>query len=165
MASNLGTLHCNKVSLQKTNSVRISCVMLFPYLTDVKPKGNALFPFDIWGSFQDVLKEYTRLDKIRNEVIRKELEISGIQDVRSKHKQNWINYFERMDNARLPKHALNYKPRGRKDRGRPRKRRRNRSNDLIHGGGWWWWLWWWWWWWWYLRFSRRWLWRFFSYGM
>jgi len=26
------------------------------------------------------------------------------------------------DNTRLPKHALNYKPRGRRDRGRPRKR-------------------------------------------
>jgi len=34
---------------------------------------------------------YTRLDKRRREVIRKELEISGIQDVRLKYKQNWIN--------------------------------------------------------------------------
>ena len=51
-----------------------------------------------------------RLDKIRSEVIRKELEISGIQDVRLKYKQNWINHLERMDNTRLPKHALNYKP-------------------------------------------------------
>jgi len=68
------------------------------------------------------VKGYTRLDKIRSEVIRKELEISGIQDVRSKHKQNCINHLERMDNTRLPKHALNYKPRGRRDRGRPRKR-------------------------------------------
>ena len=32
------------------------------------------------------VKGYTRLDKIRSVVIRKELEISGIQDVRSKHK-------------------------------------------------------------------------------
>jgi len=32
------------------------------------------------------VKGYTRLDKIRNEVIRKELENSAIQDVRSKHK-------------------------------------------------------------------------------
>jgi len=67
------------------------------------------------------VKGYTRLDNIRSEVIRKELEISGIQDVRSKHKQNWINHLERMDSTRLPKHALNYKPRGRRDRGRPRK--------------------------------------------
>ena len=65
---------------------------------------------------------YTRLGKIRSEVIREELEISGIQDVRLKYKQNWINHLERMDNTRLQKHALNYKPRGRRDRGRPRKR-------------------------------------------
>jgi len=31
------------------------------------------------------VKGYTRLDKIRSEVIRKELEISGIQDVRLKY--------------------------------------------------------------------------------
>ena len=59
---------------------------------------------------------YSRLDKIRSEVIRKELEISGIQDVRLKYKQTWINHLERMDNTRLPKHALNYKPRGQRDR-------------------------------------------------
>jgi len=64
----------------------------------------------------------TRLDKIRSKVVRKELEISAIQDVRLKYEQNWINHLERMDNTRLPKHTLNYKPRGRRDRGRPRKR-------------------------------------------
>jgi len=72
--------------------------------------------------FLSSVKGYTRLDKIRSEVIRKELEISGIQDVRSKHKQNWINHLERMDNTRLPKHVLNYKPRGGRYRGHPRKR-------------------------------------------
>ena len=65
---------------------------------------------------------YTRLDKIRSEDIRKELEISGIKDVRLIHKQNWINHLERMDNTRPQKHALDYKPRGRRDRGPPRKR-------------------------------------------
>ena len=67
-------------------------------------------------------KGYTRLDKIRSEVTRKELGISGIQDVRAKYKQNWTNHLQRMDNTRLPTHALSYKPRGRRDRGRPRKR-------------------------------------------
>jgi len=57
------------------------------------------------------VKGYTSLDKIRNEIIRKELEIPGIQDVRAKHKQNWINHLEIMDNKRLPKHVLNYKHR------------------------------------------------------
>jgi len=37
-------------------------------------------------SFLRSVEGYTRLDKIRSEVIRKELEISGIRDVRSKHK-------------------------------------------------------------------------------
>ena len=44
------------------------------------------------------------------EIIRKELEIPGIQEVRIKYKQNWINQRERMDNNRLPKHALNSNP-------------------------------------------------------
>ena len=65
---------------------------------------------------------YTGLDKIRSEVVRKELEISGTQDVRLKYKQNLINHLERTDNTRLPKHTLNYKPRGRRDHGRPKKR-------------------------------------------
>jgi len=82
---------------------------------------------------------YTRLDKIRSEVIRKELEISGIQDVRLKYKQNWINHLERMDNTRLPKHALKYKTSRKKRPWTPQetmamRRCRNRSNDLIHGG-------------------------------
>jgi len=37
------------------------------------------------------VKGYTRLEKIRSEIVRKELEIPGIQDVRPKYKQNWIN--------------------------------------------------------------------------
>jgi hypothetical protein len=65
------------------------------------------------------VRGYTRLDKIRSEVIRKELEISGIQDV--KYKRNWINHLERMDNTKLPKHALNYKPQGRRNCGHLRK--------------------------------------------
>ena len=36
---------------------------------------------------------YTRLDKIRSEIIRIELEVSGIQEVRLKYKQKWINHF------------------------------------------------------------------------
>ena len=50
------------------------------------------------------------------------LEISGIRDVRLKYKQNWIRCLYRMDNIRIPEHAIKYKPRGRRDRGRPRKR-------------------------------------------
>jgi hypothetical protein len=68
------------------------------------------------------VKGYTRLNKTRSEIIRNELEIYGIEEVRSKYKQNWINHLERKDNTKLLKHAVNYKPRGRRDCGRPRKR-------------------------------------------
>jgi len=54
------------------------------------------------------VKGYTRLDKIRSEIIRKLLEIPGTQHVRTNCKQNWINHLERIDNNRLPKHALNF---------------------------------------------------------
>jgi len=37
-------------------------------------------------------KTVTILNKIRSEIIRKELEIPGIKDVRNKYKQNWINH-------------------------------------------------------------------------
>jgi len=81
---------------------------------------------------------YTRLDKIGSEVIRKELEISGIQDLRLKYKQNWINHLERMDNTRLPKRPqlqTSRKKRSWTPQETMAKRRcRNRSNDLIHGG-------------------------------
>jgi hypothetical protein len=51
-------------------------------------------------------KGYTRQDKIRSKIIRKELEISGKQEVSIKNKQNWNNHLERMDSTRLPKHAF-----------------------------------------------------------
>jgi hypothetical protein len=67
------------------------------------------------------VKGYTRRDKKESEVITIEPNISAIQDVKSKQKQNWINHLETTDNTRLSKNALNYKLRGRRDRGRPRK--------------------------------------------
>jgi len=58
--------------------------------------------------FLGSVRGYTRLDKIRSEIITKGLEIPGIQDVRTKYEQNWINHLERMDNNRLPKHAFKF---------------------------------------------------------
>ena len=55
--------------------------------------------------------------------------MSGTQDVKSKYKQNWIDHLERMDDTRLPKHALKYKPRRRRDCGRPKK-----QSQCVHAG-------------------------------
>jgi len=72
-----------------------------------------------------------------------DLETFGIQDVRSKLKQNLINHLERMINTRLPKHTLNYKPRGRRDRivdvlgNDGNVSMPDKSFDLVHEGIWW----------------------------
>jgi len=62
--------------------------------------------------------------------------------------------FMRMDTNRLPKQALQYKWKGRRNIGRPRKRWRDEhyledqgtGNTPNPSGTWWWWWWWWWWW-------------------
>jgi hypothetical protein len=46
----------------------------------------------------------------------------AIQDKITEYRIRWSAHLQRMDNSRLPKQALLYKPRGRRDVGRPRKR-------------------------------------------
>jgi hypothetical protein len=74
-------------------------ILLYGCKTWVTTTRDATCPEAAEMRFLRSVKGYTRLNKIRRKVIRKELEISGIQDVRSKHKQNWIDHLERMDNT------------------------------------------------------------------
>jgi hypothetical protein len=72
------------------------------------------------------VKGYTRLDKIRSEVIRKELKISGIQEVRSKYKKKIgstiSKEWAKPDCRNTPQEKM------------AMRRCRNRSNDLIPEG-------------------------------
>jgi hypothetical protein len=68
------------------------------------------------------VKGCTRMDHTRNEEIRTELEMYAIQDKITEHRIRWSAHLQGMDNSRLHKQALLYKPRGRRDVGRPRKR-------------------------------------------
>lgn len=72
--------------------------------------------------FLRAVKGCTRLEHIRNESIREELEIKSIIQQVCDYKKRWIDHLQRMDYGRFPKLAWNYKPRGRRDPGRPRKR-------------------------------------------
>jgi hypothetical protein len=58
------------------------------------------------------VKGCTRMDRISNE-IRTELEMYAIQDKITEYRIRWSAHLQRMDNSRLPKQALQYKPRGR----------------------------------------------------
>ena len=69
----------------------------------------------------------TKLDKEKNQCIREKL---GAQSIvkEIKQYQKWLQHVHRMDTNRLPKQALQYRPKGRRDTGRPSKRWR----DQIH---------------------------------
>lgn len=62
------------------------------------------------------------IDKIRNEDIRRELNSKPLLDAVTDYRIQWKEHVERMDEERIPRAALNYRPKGRRDRGRPRKR-------------------------------------------
>ena len=76
---------------------------------------------------------------LRSAVIRKELEISGIQDVRPKYKQNWINPPSKNGQHQTPRTRPQLQTSRKKRPWTPQERMamrpcRNRSNDLIYGG-------------------------------
>jgi hypothetical protein len=72
--------------------------------------------------FLGSVKGHTRLDKIRNEDIRKELGVFSVNDRIRRYRQDWLEHVERMEEGRVLKQALWYRPKGRRDLGRPRRR-------------------------------------------
>ena len=65
----------------------------------------------------------TRRDRIRNEVIREELEIKKpLLDIISQARLRWYGHVQRMDEERTAKTWLNRRVEGNRMRGRPRKR-------------------------------------------
>lgn len=68
------------------------------------------------------LAGYTLLDHKRNEDIRGELQISSILEKIDSTRKNWFEHLTRMPQERLPKTILEYKPKGKRSRGRPHTR-------------------------------------------
>ena len=70
----------------------------------------------------------TKLDKEKNQCIRgKTVAQSIVKEIKQQQKK-WLQYVQRMDTNRLPKQALRYRPTGRRNTGRLRKRWR----DQLH---------------------------------
>ena len=70
----------------------------------------------------------TKLDKEKNQCIR---EKTGAQNIVKEIKQylkKWLQHVQRMDTNRLPRQALKYRPEGRRNFRRPKKRWR----DQLH---------------------------------
>jgi hypothetical protein len=64
----------------------------------------------------------TRLDHQRNTTIREKLKVEHIVDDIKSYQNNWLQHVKRMEHSRIPRMALEYKPKGKRDMGRPKTR-------------------------------------------
>jgi hypothetical protein len=70
-------------------------------------------------------KGCTKLDHITNQMIRTELNIYPVNDTIEQYRNNWFQHINRVQDTRLPKRALQYRPSGKREIGRPKKRWRD----------------------------------------
>ena len=70
----------------------------------------------------------TKLDKEKSQSIRGKTGVQNIVKEIKQYQQKWLQHVQRMGTNRLPKQALHYRPKGRRNLGQPRKR----WTDQIH---------------------------------
>ena len=63
-----------------------------------------------------------KLDKQMNQYIREQTVAQNIVKEINQCQKKWLQHVQRMDTNRIPKQALQYRPKGRRNIGRPRKR-------------------------------------------
>ena len=63
----------------------------------------------------------SRKDKIRNTIIKQKMNVtrSHLDDIKTKQLQ-WYGHFQRMEERRLPKEVMKWRPQGRRKGGRPK---------------------------------------------
>jgi hypothetical protein len=64
----------------------------------------------------------TKLDNERNQCIRQKTGAQNTVKEIKQYQKKWLQRVQRMETNRLPNQALQYKPKGRRNIGRPRKR-------------------------------------------
>jgi len=62
-----------------------------------------------------------KLDKGKNQCIREKTGAENIVKEIKQYQEKWLQHIQRMDTNRIPKQALQYKPKGRTHIGRPRR--------------------------------------------
>jgi predicted deacetylase len=70
----------------------------------------------------------TKLDKEKNQCIRKKTGAQNMVQEIKQYQKKWLQHVERMDTNRIPRQALRYRPEGRRNVGRPKKKWR----DQLH---------------------------------
>ena len=77
----------------------------------------------------------TKLDKEKNQFNRQKTGTQNIVKEIKQYQKKWLQHVQRIDTNRLPKQALQYKPIGRRNIGRPRKRWRDQLHLEDQGTG------------------------------
>ena len=77
----------------------------------------------------------TKLDKEKNHCVRKKTGAQNIVKKIKQYQEKWLQHVQRMDTNRIQKQALQYKPKGRRNIGRPRKRWRDQFHFEDQGTG------------------------------
>ena len=80
--------------------------------------------------FLRLLLGITKLDKEKNQCIGEKTGAQNIVKEIKQYQKKWLQHVQRMDTNRIPKQALRYRPKGRRDIGRQKKRWR----DQLHLG-------------------------------
>ena len=70
----------------------------------------------------------TKLEKEKNQCIRQKTRAQIIVKEIKQYQKKWLQHVRRMDTNKLPKQALQYKPKVRRNMGRPRKRWRDQGD-------------------------------------
>jgi len=77
----------------------------------------------------------TKLDKEKNHSIRQKTGAQNIVKEIKQYQKKWLQHVQRMDTNTIPKQALQYKPKGRRNIGRPRERWRDQLHLEDQGTG------------------------------
>jgi len=70
----------------------------------------------------------TKLEKEKNQCIREKTGAQNIVQEIKQYQKKWLQNVQRMDTNRISKQALKYRPKGRRNVGRPKKRWRDQSH-------------------------------------
>jgi hypothetical protein len=84
---------------------------------------------------QNISKFYKCLSKEMNQYIRQKTGAQNIVKEIKHYQEKWLRHVQRMDTNRLPKQALQYKPKAQRNIGRPRKSWRDQLHLEEEGTG------------------------------
>jgi hypothetical protein len=95
----------------------------------IPPRAQEKFTVYMWcWKFLRHLLGITKLDKEKNKRIREKTGAQNIVKEIKQYQKKWLQHVQRMETNRIPKQALQYRPQGQRNIGRPRKRWR----DQLH---------------------------------